>query len=195
MSAQIGGVWPVLRCRRVALPRRSLGVVLPIVLVILTVLTGLVVSQVRRGTIDERLASNARESVMLDDAAQTTLRFCEWQVVRRPLNTALATGAAGIAAWNVAANWTTNTTSFDFTGLNLMPGAGAIDPACVVEDATCELQPEIGRNGMGPGAGCNGIHHRWRKFRVTSRVRINAPDLPAGWREAMTQSDVRLLID
>lgn len=195
MSNQIGGISPVMRARRSSLPRHSLGVVLPIVLVILTVLTGLVVSQVRRGTIDERLAANARESVMLDDAAQTVLRFCEFQVVRRPLNTALASGAAGIAAWNVAANWTTASTSLDFTGINLMQGAGAIDPACVVEDATCELQPEIGRNGMGPGAGCNGIHHRWRKFRITSRVRINAPDLPLGWREVMSQSDVRLLID
>lgn len=175
--------------------RRHGGVVLPVVLVILTVLTGLVVSQVRRGTIDERLAANTRESVMLDDAAQSALRFCEWQLTRRPSNTATAPSSAGVAAWNVAANWTTAASSLDFTGLSLMGVAGSGDPACVIEDATCELQAEIGRNSVTPGTGCNGINHRWRKFRITARVRVVAPDLPAGWRETMSQSEVRLLID
>jgi hypothetical protein len=189
MSATFGP-----RPRRLALARHA-GVVLPVVLVILTVLTGLVVSQVRRGTIDERLAANTRESVMLDDAAQTVLRFCEFRVVRRPQNTATANAVAGVAAWNVPANWTTATSSLDFTGLGLTPGGGAIDPACVIEDATCELQAEVGRGGPMPGAGCNGINHRWRKFRITSRVQIAAPDLPAGVRQTMSQSEVRLLID
>ena len=44
--------------------RFAAGVVLPIVLVILTVLTGLVVTQVRRSTVDERLAANTRESIV-----------------------------------------------------------------------------------------------------------------------------------
>ena len=49
----------------VARRRFAAGVVLPIVLVILTVLTGLVVTQIRRSTIDERLAANTRETVCL----------------------------------------------------------------------------------------------------------------------------------
>jgi hypothetical protein len=177
-------------------PRRpAAGVVGAIVRVVRPVLTALVVSQVRRGTIDERLAANTRESVMMDDAAQTALRFCEWRVVSRPRNTAVATGVGGIAAWNVPNNWTITTSNFDFTGINLMGAASAADPACVIEDATCELQGEVGRPGVVPGAGCNGIHHRWRKFRITSRVRVNAPELPAGWREVMSQSEVRLVIE
>jgi hypothetical protein len=179
---------------RLGQPRRMIGVVLPVVLVILTVLTGLVVTQVRRGTIDERLAANTRESVMMEDAAQTTLRYCEWQVVRRPLNTAIAVGG-GAPAWAQSINWTNTANSLDFTGLSMFNGADAADPACVIEDATCELQPEIGRTGPVPGAGCNGINARWRKFRITSRVRLNAPDLPNGWRELMSQSEIRLLID
>jgi Tfp pilus assembly protein PilX len=52
------------------------GVVLPVVLVVLTVLTGLVVTQIRRAALDERLAGNTRESVQLDSAVQTVLRWC-----------------------------------------------------------------------------------------------------------------------
>ena len=48
--------------RERASARRMTGVVLPVVLVILTILTGLVVTQVKRGTTDERLAANARET-------------------------------------------------------------------------------------------------------------------------------------
>jgi hypothetical protein len=174
--------------------RRMMGVVLPVVLVILTILTGLVVTQVRRGTIDERLAANTRESVMLEDAAQTTLRYCEWRVVQRPDNTAVADGAGGVPAWRVAANWTNTLNSLDFSGLGMLGANEAGAPACVIENATCELQPEIGRTGL-PADGCNGIHPRWRKFRITARVLLDAPDLPNGRRETLSQSEVRLLID
>ncbi len=63
------------------------GVVLPVVLVVLTILTGLVVTQVRRSATDERLAANTRESVMMDSAVQTALRWCEWRVTGAPFNT------------------------------------------------------------------------------------------------------------
>jgi Tfp pilus assembly protein PilX len=58
--------------------------VLPIVLVILVVLTGLVVTQIRRSTVDERLAANAREYSLMDNAAQTVLRWCELRIVNFP---------------------------------------------------------------------------------------------------------------
>jgi hypothetical protein len=179
--------------RRVqAPPRRMIGVVLPVVLVILTVLTGLVVTQVKRGTTDERLAANARETVMLDNAVQTTLRWCEWRVIDRPFNTVTTAGTATIPAWRLAANWN-DANSLNFTGSGLLPGING-DPTCVVEDATCELQPPISPTGMNAG-GCNGIDSRWRKFRITARVRLNAPDLPNGWREMMAQSELRLYTD
>jgi hypothetical protein len=179
---------------RMKAPRRMIGVVLPVVLVILTILTGLVVTQVRRGTIDERLAANTRESVMLEDAAQTALRYCEWQVTRRPRNTAVAVGSFGVPAWKVPANWTDTTKSLDFTALGMLGPNEGVAPACVIEDATCELQPEIGRPGM-PLDGCNGIHPRWMKFRITSKVGLTARDLPTGLRETLSQSEVRLLTD
>src|SRR5512141_2481594 len=101
--------------------RRMIGVVLPVVLVILPVLTGLVVTQVKRGTTDERLAATARERGVLDNAVQTTLRWCEWRVIDRPFNTVTAAGTATTPAWRVAANWN-DANSLNFTGSALLAG-------------------------------------------------------------------------
>jgi hypothetical protein len=172
--------------------RRRSGVVLPVVLVVLTVLTGMVIAQMKRTATDERAAANARETVMLDSAVQTTLRWCEWHVIERPRNTVNVAGTTALPAWRIAANWS-DATSLNFQGVELAPGMSG-DPACVVEDATCELQPPISPTGMDTG-GCNGIDSRWRKFRLTARVRIAAPDLPDGFREMMAQSELRLFAD
>jgi hypothetical protein len=168
------------------------GAVLPVVLVLLTVLTGLVLAQLTRTGVDERLAANLRESVALDNAAQTTLRWCEWHVIAQPGRTALVAGTATTPAWRVAANWNDDT-SIRFVDTGLVPDLRD-EPRCVVEDATCELQPPISPTGM-DAAGCNGIDSRWRKFRVTARVRVHAPDLSAGVRESLAQSELRLFVD
>ena len=170
-----------------------MGVVLPVVLVILTILTGLVVTQVRRSATDERLAANTRESVMMDNAVQTTLRWCEFQVVGAPFNTALADSTATDPAWKIAANWTNSLKSLNFTGTTLVPGMTS-DPACVVEDVTCDLQPPISPTGSNT-SGCNGIDGRWKKYRITARVQVDAPDLRGGFREMMTQSELRIYTD
>lgn len=178
--------------------RRMIGVVLPVVLVVLTILTGLVVTQVRRSTTDERLAANTRESVMMDNAVQTVLRWCEWQVVGAPFNTRNAAGTATTPAWEIAANWN-DANAVEFTGLrttgvnDLMPGM-VDDPRCVIEDVTAELQPPISPTGMN-ASGPNGIDSRWRKYRITARVLIAAPDLQGGQRQMLTQSELRLYTD
>ena len=119
---------------RPAARHRMIGVVLPVVLVVLTVLTGLVVTQVRRGALDERLAGNTRETVNLDGAAQTVLRWCEARVILAPLNTVTVQPAADdtqLPAWRVAANWDTTTNSLDFAGANLWQGMSPAIPARV----------------------------------------------------------------
>ena len=95
--------------RRATIPqrRRSHGVVLPVVLVILVIITALVVTQVRRTTIDQRMAANAQESVALEAAAKAVLGWCEVEVQkanrgarrqRTPDQTALpAAGGGGLA--------------------------------------------------------------------------------------------------
>ena len=175
-----------------------IGVVLPVVLVVLTVLTGLVVTQVRRGALDERLAGNTRETVNLDGAAQTVLRWCEARVILAPLNTVTVQPAADdtqLPAWRVAANWSVTTNSLDFAGANLWQGMSPLfPPACVIEIATCELAPPIGRPEKGHD-GCNGNDPRWMKFRITSRVATPAPDMAAGDRFAFAQSEIRIWVD
>jgi hypothetical protein len=172
--------------------RRMLGVVLPIVLVVLTVLTGLIVAQVRRGTVDERLAANATETVLLDSAAQTVLRWCEARIVTAPLDTVTVAPGVGVPAWRVAANWTTTTNSLDFAGVDLLPGINA-NPSCVIEEATCELTPPISPTGQ-VTTGCNGIDPRWRKYRITARVSVPAFDM-GGNRFMFAQSEMRVYID
>jgi len=171
-----------------------IGIVLPVVLVVLTVLTGLVVTQIRRGAIDERLAANTRESVQLDSAVQTVLRWCEARVINAPLDTVTVAPGTTDPAWRPASgHWAVDTESLNFTGgAGLLPGISA-NPSCVIEDATCELAPPISPTGQ-VSTGCNGIDPRWRKFRITARVSTPAADL-FGDRFMFAQSELRVFID
>jgi hypothetical protein len=178
-----------------------LGVVLPVVLVVLTVLTGLVVTQIRRGAVDERLAANTRESVQLDNSVQTVLRWCEAQIAVAPLNTAVVAPELppNPPAWDAASlNWNPGPTSLHFSGgINILPGLNA-NPACVIEDATCELAPPISPTGQTGASACAGngdLDPRWRKFRITAQVATPAVDMIGGIRSMFAQSEVRLFID
>ncbi|MGZ9074467.1 MAG: pilus assembly PilX family protein [Burkholderiaceae bacterium] len=173
---------------------------MPIVLVILTVLTGLVVTQIRRSTVDERLAANTRETVVLDNAVQTALRWCEARVIAAPNDTVtipVNVTAPGVPPWTpTSATWNNDALSLNFVGSNLLPGSPT-DPTCIIEDATCELLPPISPTGQN-GGGCNGIDDRWKKYRITARVQSNAADLVGALnatRSMFAQSELRLYID
>lgn len=193
---------PAFSTLRSASAPRMMGVVLPVVLVVLTVLTGLVVTQVRRSAIDERLAANTRESVQMDNSVQTVLRWCEARITVAPLRTATVAANQNPAlppAWEKGSvNWTTDANSLNFTGgANLLPGLNT-DPLCVIEDATCELAPPISPTGQLGNSACPGngdLDPRWRKFRVTARVATPAPDLTTGNRTMFAQSELRLFIE
>ena len=62
----------------------SRGVVLPIVLVVLVVMTTLVITQVKRATVDERLAGNTSRTIAGEAMAQSLLRYCEAELQREP---------------------------------------------------------------------------------------------------------------
>lgn len=195
MNKTVYSAFSVARCRPA---RRMMGVVLPVVLVVLTVLTGLVVTQIRRNAVDERLSANTRESIQLDSAAQTVLRWCEAAVTTAPLNVRTVNTEPPTAppAWDrLHANWAPGPTSFNFLGTSAQLGLPNtnVDPSCVIEAATCELLPPISPTGQ-TLTGCGGIDPRWRKFRITARVSIPAPDM-GGTRFTFAQSEVRLFID
>lgn len=182
---------------------RPTGVVLPIVLVILTVLTGLVVTQIRRSTIDERLAANTRETIVLDSAAQTVLRWCEERIIQFPNDTAVIPVDIDLAVpppapfLPTSAVWDDDANTLNFSGVNLLTGVTQTGPdqhaSCVIEEATPELRGFMGETGMVHG-GVHGINDRWRKYRITARVRTPAPDF-GGFRAAFAQSEIRLFLD
>jgi hypothetical protein len=192
----------LLNLRRVR-AHRMMGVVLPVVLVVLTILTGLVVTQIRRSAVDERLASNTRESVQLDSSVQTVLRWCEARITLAPQTTRTVNPATSLSApaWaKTSANWIPGPTSLDFSGgANLLPGLIA-DPSCVIENATCELFPPISPTGQvatsNPACiGAGELDPRWRKFRITARVATPALDMIGGSRFTFAQSELRLFIE
>ncbi len=181
--------------------QRMIGVVLPVVLVVLTVLTGLIVTQIRRNTMDERLAANTRETVQLDNAVQTALRWCEARITLEPQTTAtVPASTTAQTAWNFTSPfWTAPPpqTALKFAGGAAILGLSA-DPACVIEDATCELAPPIsptGQVGASPCPGNGDLDPRWRKFRLTARAFTTSPDFGGGNRAMLTQSELRLFIE
>ena len=184
--------------RHRVLRHRMIGVVLPVVLVVLTVLTGLIVTQIRRNTMDERLAANTRETVLLDNSVQTVLRWCEARITLEPQRTiTVAASTPAQTAWSASSpNWA-NASSLDFVGAAAMLGLSA-DPSCVIEDATCELAPPISPTGQVGASACPGngdLDPRWRKFRVTAQVFTTSPDFFAGTRPMFSQSELRLFIE
>jgi hypothetical protein len=154
--------------------RKDRGIVLPVVLVMLLLMTITVLLLMRRGTVDELLASNVRQITTLDTAAQFALRSCERWLWVSPPGIAPATGAptpprvvpapaaADPPAWRdaAAADWVTlPSTSFE-------PGITAA--RCLFEDASGELEVNVS-NVSNTSTGLN-LDGTWRKYRITAEV-------------------------
>jgi Tfp pilus assembly protein PilX len=173
--------------------------VLPIVLVILFIAVGVVLTQMRHSTVDERVAANTREAALLDSAANTVLRWCEAAVIASQYTAPtdanyvlprmmIAPVAPAAAAWTDENNWTSN--GFSITNA---PLPGITNHACLIENATDELRGPVSSSGLTDGADGAARNPRWRKFRVTARVTLPAPDL-GGARRHEVQSEIRLFL-
>lgn len=150
-------------------PMRQHGLVMPVVLVLLVVVTMIVVAQLRRGLVDEHFAAALRTQSVSDSAAQTVLRWCELRITRAPEKT-VQVGAPvtpAEAAWKLAGNWDV-TRTLRFTGITL---PGITDSACLIERADGELMGSVSDTGM--AADPTGMA-RWLKFRITARVQREA---------------------
>lgn len=162
------------------------GLVLPVVLILLVVVTTIVVAQMKRGLLDERLATSLRSNAVSDSAVQTVLRWCELRLTSAPLETlaiaAPVRTAMAVPAWRVAANWTAANT-FRFTGV-FLPGVN--DNACLIERADGELAASISDTGF---AADPSDRERWLKFRVTARVQRDSGGFD------FAQSEVRFYRD
>lgn len=134
---------------------RQRGIVLPVVLVLLVVLTSLVLMQIRRGTLDQQLSINSRGYTLTETAAQSVLRWCEARAIAVTRNTALtkvptvdAPIASDAAAWTVVSNWTTEAPYYVSVANVAFPGVatdttsdGSTGANCLFEDASQELEP------------------------------------------------------
>jgi hypothetical protein len=168
------------------------GIVLPVVLVVLVVVTTLVLTQVRRGTVDERLAANWSRVISGETAAESTLRWCEMEVRGEPRFYDLVVLAADhVATPSWRSNLWNQPDSILTIDANLRP-PGATSAACIVENATEELgcNSTQGQDDMG-GTGCRSPY--FRKYRITAQVIF--PDATAlGNVVYRSQSEVRLTI-
>jgi hypothetical protein len=152
---------------RLAARRHQNGVVLPVVLVLLVVLTALVLSQIRRGTIDQQLSINSRQYTLVETSAQSLLRFCEARVLRGPEQIAgerrwvhLIDPSGTVPEWTKAANWPNPTTptaggpsEVMAAGTAASPFPGVATAECIFENSSRELE---GGSPTGQGAGAYG---------------------------------------
>jgi Tfp pilus assembly protein PilX len=167
------------------------GVVLPIVLIVMMVVTMLIVTQVRRGTVDERLAGNWSRAISGQTAAESVLRWCEAVV----LNTESRLWDGVLPSENFVATpaWRSNIQAnlIKTVPANDLP-TGATVATCIIEDATNELGGDQfqGNTDMGTA----GIRDRYlRKFRFTTAVTF-ADATAFGNVTYRSQSEVRNLI-
>jgi hypothetical protein len=172
---------------------RQAGVVLPIVLIVMMVVTMLIVTQVRRGTVDERLASNWNRAISQQAAAESLLRYCEARILR----------SEEVRLWRDAVrseNFTTltgpawrNVGPPDVLPLaaDILP-LGATGGFCVVENATEELGGNTFQEST--NAGSDGIRdpYLW-KYRFTLVV-VFADASAFGSVTHRTQSEVRFVV-
>lgn len=167
------------------------GVVLPIVLVVMMVVTMLIVTQVRRGTVDERLAGNWSRVISQQNAAESLLRYCEARIlqaseVRLWQDVVRTETYAPAAAWRVVP-------PADVLPLaaNILP-QGATGGFCVVENATEELGGNTFQESSNSGS--DGIRdpYLW-KYRFT--IVVTFPDASSfGSVNQQMQSEVRFVV-
>jgi hypothetical protein len=157
---------------------RQRGIVLPVVLVMLVLMTTVVLYLMRRGAVDERMAANFRDITTVDSAAHLVLRRCELMLWVSPPGLQPQPGrpdpprvipapvAPAAAAWQVNANWDNSSV---FIGANaaeanaLMPGVA--EARCLIEDATGELELSAFEQGNRLN-----LANQWRKYRITAEV-------------------------
>lgn len=152
------------------------GIVLPVVLVMLVLVTIATLYLIRRGTVDERLASNVRAAVTLDTAATYALRYCERWVLLSPPGLEPLPGrptpprfvaappASDPPAWRQPALWAQAVT---LATADLGPEVGSA--RCLVEDATEELELPTASPGSGNNVGL-AFEGQFRKYRLTIEV-------------------------
>lgn len=155
---------------------RHQGFVLPVVLVLMFAMTALVVTQIRRGTVDQQLAVNSRQYIQAEAAANTVLRWCEaWVLAGNQNNAGLLSTPANsgaAAAWRTNNNWDATTIVNGNATLNAFPNVS--NYRCLYENATAELVSLGSQRDYSLEGTTAGSDPLIRKYRITARVTLNS---------------------
>ena len=179
----------------IASSRIQRGVILPIVLVVMMIVTTLVITQVKRGTVDERLAGNWSRVISGETAAESLLRLCEhatinvdWKYAKWWYPSTYFSITLNTPAWKVPLAQLDPTKVKIFTD-TLPQGATGY---CVIEDATSELgtvQNFTGENEQNQQQGA-GKNANLMKHRFTTAVTF-ADGTAFGGVKYLSQSEIR----
>ena len=119
---------------------RQRGVVLPLALVILVMVTMIAVVAMRGVTTEERISANLRSSSVAFEQSELALRYCE-QIALAGGDPLLAaridsTSVTGLA-WRDPANWGTSSTKLQHPPTGQYSGLSA--PGCLIEAVRAPL--------------------------------------------------------
>lgn len=161
------------------------GIVLPLALVMLVMVTLIAVIALRGVTTEERISANLRSSSVAFEQSEMALRHCERiaLVGGPPLDAARidSTSVTGLA-WRNAASWVSS-----FPQLQQPPSAQYLDPlrpvtapACLIEAVRAPLDPTVASTRVENAAftvTARGFGDNTGGFRTTVQTQLRPPPL------------------
>jgi type IV pilus assembly protein PilX len=163
----------------------QLGVVLPLALVMLVMVTLIAAVALRGVTTEERISANLRSSSVAFEQAELALRYCEQ--IAMVGGTALAdaridsTSTTGLA-WRDTSKWSTS-----FAQLQQPPAAQYLDvarpvsrPSCLIEAVRAPLDPTVTSTRIENSAytvTARGFGDNNLGFRATVQTQLRPPPL------------------
>jgi type IV pilus assembly protein PilX len=162
---------------------RQHGVVLPLALVMLVMVTLIAVVALRGVTSEERIAANLRASSVAFEQAEMALRYCEQIALTGgvPLTDARidSTSTTGLA-WRNAANWLTSKLQQPPAAQYLDPARPVTRPGCLIEAVRAPFDPTVTSTRVDNSAYTitgRGFGDSNAGFRATVQTQLRPPPL------------------
>jgi Tfp pilus assembly protein PilX len=159
------------------------GIVLPLALVMLVMVTLIAVVALRGVTTEERISANLRSSSVAFEQAELALRFCEQIATAGGLPLADAridsTSTTGLA-WRNASTWSTTKVQHPPTAQYLDPARPVSQPGCLIEAVRAPLDPTVSSSRVENAAytvTSRGYGDNNLGFRATVQTQLRPPPL------------------
>jgi len=163
---------------------RQRGVVLPLALVMLVMVTLIAVVALRGVTSEERISANLRSSSVAFEQAELALRYCERIALTggTALNDARidSTSTTGLA-WRNAASWAAGFAQLQKPpATDYLPARAVTQPACLIESVRAPLDPTVTSTRVDNSAytvTARGFGDSGGGFRTTVQTQLRPPPL------------------